>query len=115
MYHNAQQTVRLLPLPFEVSDIINSFLFYSIETIAKKNKQEIIQKINCAYYSRKNNILQGIDQDEDEDEHWTFMVFCPYDLELQFQAINCSKCGNYKLSETDEISNKAICLCKSCC
>jgi hypothetical protein len=113
MYHNAQQTVHLLPLPFEISDIVNSFLFYSIETVVKQNKKEIVKKIKHAYHSRKNNDINYITQeDPDTEEHWSFMAFCPYEYEVQFQAFNCKHCGNYKITDTIEISKNAICVCK---
>lgn len=113
MYHNTQQTVHLLPLPFEVSDIVNSFLFYSIETVVKKKKKEIMQKINNAYQSRKNNVVNYLtEEDPDTEEHWSFMAYCPDQYEVQFQAISCKICGNYKISDTVEISKKTVCVCK---
>ena len=67
---NVQNTVHLLPVPFEIAEVINGFLFIQIENFIKKKKSEISQIIKQSSFTR-NSILQT------------------------FQTMNCGKCGNY--------------------
>lgn len=44
----------------------------------------------------------------DTEEHWRFSN----NNTIQLQAVNCSKCGNYKLSNNpDELTSKICCEC----
>jgi len=93
--YNTQQTVHLLPLPFDVADYINSFLFVTTENKIKGIKKEIVKKFENALYSRKNNLTF----EPDTNEHWAVCLSSIEDgiyYEEQFQAINCGICGNYK-------------------
>lgn len=116
---NVQQTVHLLTVPFEVAELINSFLFYSMETVIKETKKIINYKISNAYYSRKNMPEGTIRLGEDKDtvEHWAFEAFYTqreYELfygEHQFQAISCKKCGNYKPTIDIIVPKNALCYC----
>lgn len=62
--------------------------------------------INFASQSRR------MDQKKDSDalgEHWAFST-----NNIQFQAVNCCKCGNYKCSATIvALDNKIKCECSS--
>ena len=98
--YNTQQTVHLLPLPFDAADYINSFLFVRIESKIKEIKKEIVKKIEYALYSRKNNLAF----EPDTTEHWALCLSSidgdPWE-EIQFQGINCGICGNYKCVSMD--------------
>jgi len=97
--YNSQQTVHLLPLPFDAADYINSFLFVTIESKIKEIKKEIVKKFENAIYSRKNNL----DFEPDTTEHWALSLSTEDDPweENQFQGINCGICGNYKCVAMD--------------
>jgi len=109
--YNKQQTVHLLPVPFEVSEIINSFLFQDMETVTKERKKNIVNAINTAC-SRKNP--QGtlcLSRKPDTSEVWTFCVDPSQQQPsgLLIEAYNCTKCGNYKYSNT-EIQRRIECI-----
>ena len=112
--YNKQQTVQLLPVCFDVADLINSFLFDSIETFIKNKKKEIVKKFKNACCSRKNDLEE--DEDADTKEHWAICLEEVYtsgtDIveEKQFQAINCQICGNYKKVYIDFIPDKIMCV-----
>lgn len=119
--YNKQQTVHLLPLCFDVADLINSFLFESIETFIKNKKKEIVKKFKNACCSRKNDLQEY--QDADTKEHWAISLqplITSDNLsdgivkEKQFQAINCQICGNYKLTDVryldDKVAKKIMCV-----
>lgn len=121
MSYNKQQTVHLLPAPFEVSEIINSFLFEDKKTnetkkFIKTKKREIVEKFENAYCSRNQpNEDTYLYEDPDSCEHWSLHLcewfdYENYDNEVQFQAINCQKCGNYKMSSS-ELVEKIVCRC----
>jgi len=112
-----QQTTHLLPVPFELAEIINSYSFYDKMTArTRKLKQFIHLKILYAYDSRKNPYEWGGD-DPDNCEQWSIELtdkgiyndkryprFDAWTLdtyeEKQFQAMNCEKCSNYKISSS---------------
>jgi hypothetical protein len=79
---NKQETVYLLPLPFDIGNLTNDFLFIEIKTYFVENKKkEIIKKIKNGFYENRKN------------GHW---AICLGTNEEQFQATNCIICGNYK-------------------
>ena len=118
---NKQQTVHLLPVPYDITNIINSFCFYDkITARTRKLKQFINLKFHYAYDSRKNPYEWGGD-DPDNCEQWSIELtdknlysdpryprFDAWTLdtyeEKQFQATNCKSCGNYKISSTSGYS-----------
>lgn len=115
-HYNKQQTVHLLPLPFDIGNLINSFLFQEIKTVIENKKKEIVKKFESASISRKNDD----NSDADTIEHWAICLTPPYDDdfpydhsedEIQFQAINCQLCGNYKISENQALPEKIKCYC----
>jgi len=115
--YNKQQTVQLLPLCFDVADLINSFLFESIESFIKDKKKEIVKKFKNAVLSRKNDLEEH--EDADTREHWAICLQpvntgtgTDTDIvkEKQFQAINCQICGNYKEVSLKFIPDKIMCV-----
>lgn len=115
--YNKQQTVLLLPLPFELADIVNSSLFYDAKTGATMNfikakKKEIMRKFEFAYCSRKHP-HPDVGDDPDNCENWGICLIDKFDWdsaqEPQFQAVNCQKCGNYKLPLN--LQEKITCSC----
>jgi hypothetical protein len=118
---NRQKTIHLLPVPFELAELINSYCFYDkITSKTRKLKQFIHLKFHYAYDSRKNPYEWGGD-DPDNCEQWSIELtdknlysdpryprFDAWTLdtyeEKQFQATNCKSCGNYKISSTSGYS-----------
>ena len=128
MKYNIQKTVHLLPTPFDTAEIINSFLFYEIETITKKKKREIVKKFKNACVSSRLtndedehwaicldeieiiNILDDFEFDEEENNEYEEYDNYIFEGEVQFQADNCKKCGNYILSNSI-VPENAVCYC----
>ena len=105
---NVQQTVHLLPVPFETAEIINGYLFETIEAVRLQRKtieyikEENLFKIKQGWISRALSVSDIID-DPETNEHWWSE---PYGLnERQFQAVNCRVCGNYKDSNTIDVDS----------
>ena len=96
-YNNSiRETVHLLctiDIPFAITDIINSFLFYPIDFGKHRKKmKKIVKKINYGYHCTLR------------DEEWVRrFVFCLSGYsshwkiiqESQFQSSFCIKCGNF--------------------
>lgn len=108
--YNKQQTVHLLPFPFEVSEIINSFLFYDIENLTKERKKNVVKTINIACSRKNPKDSLCMSRNPDTSEVWLFRmdpVEQPRSC-LMLQAISCRKCGNYKYTNT-EIQKRLEC------
>jgi hypothetical protein len=93
-------TINNIKLPMDLINIIKSYTYYDINSLgyikylSKKNPN--LEKIKSAI-SRNNN--QNYFDDNDSNESWLFGFVDGIET-LQFQCINCAKCGNYKdLSE----------------
>ena len=112
MSYNKQQTIHLLPVPFEIADVIISFLFKEIKTFIEEKKREIVEKFKHACYSRKNLAENFSDHNWETREHWAVCLDTIYGLgcETQIQGINCKICGNYKHSQI-EIKENSKCVC----
>jgi hypothetical protein len=82
--------------PEEINQIIYSYLFIPRKKMYFKCMYNLsIKCIKNAFMSRKN-LFRGQTTDEN-DPHWSFC--CDYGCtNLQLQAINCPKCGNYIFS-----------------
>jgi len=96
-----------LGLPVEISHEIMGFCFYDTATavcraVHKANMAEVVDRFDNAYCSRARPILEGVDPDT--CEHWaiclTRRTHVEIEHEVQFQAVNCSICGNYKHCDT---------------
>jgi len=92
-------------LPDVTTEIINSFVFYDIETIRiKKLKEEIHFTILLGEYF-------------DNLGHWGLHLNYAgiNNAHIQFQVCNCTKCGNYEcvstVQETELLHNNVICHC----
>lgn len=112
MNYNTQMMVYLMPVPVEISDIINSFLFYDKKTgetilSVKKTKQKINKDIHKALYFRYYIFL------EHSSTHWSIAIdkISTYNFDqVQLQAITCNCCGQYKISNS-EINANMLCVC----
>lgn len=92
---------HLLPVPFEIAEIINSFLYYDWNTWIRLEKERLFMKdlihrmIHC--YNNPMN--------HEDDVLMMWLDVPPHeDTEVQFQPCFCKKCGNY-------IYCKPICTC----
>jgi len=98
--YNRQQTVYLLKLPKEVTDIILSFVFYDKLTgesrkVHRFYMNDIIYRFQNAFDSRAIGTRNGwLDPNTDEHWHISFHNF-EEDRHAQFQAMNCKYCGEY--------------------
>jgi formylmethanofuran dehydrogenase subunit E len=101
--YNVQNTVHLFPVPFELAEIINSFLFFEIKKISKERKNFCLRvMIDYCTYSRINEIQYFSNQG------WYILL----NNGKIIMSINCNKCGNY-ISENNIVAyNKNIvCFC----
>jgi hypothetical protein len=107
-------------LPNHIFDIIMSFFTGTPSSIAITKYLRYMRKkdINkCISYSRSRNtnflfigytnyINVEIDVDNNGEEHWIFG-----NDDVQLQARNCKKCGNYKDYFNFPHTNKILCDC----
>jgi DeoR/GlpR family transcriptional regulator of sugar metabolism len=82
-------------LPNEITDLITDFVFYDIETQKiklKLQKNQIHQTLLSGLYEK-----DGIFGDAG---HWYLEIenAKPNNQKLCFQVTNCTKCGNYQIS-----------------
>jgi hypothetical protein len=111
-----QMHINRLPLNSDVQDIIKSYALYDMKTaeILKKvkiQKKEIVYLFENAAVSRKNDGLQDFEPEPSDldSEHWFFWLG---GNENQFQASNCSKCGNYSPEYAyDYMPQNILCNC----
>lgn len=107
----SQMLVNKLLIPKEILSIIKD---YSFSTVCIENikliKKEINKKFKFAI-SRTNNF--NYNKSINLSERWCFWF--GDDKDIQYQASNCAKCGNYKLSYNIlEINSLSIvCQCSS--
>jgi hypothetical protein len=96
-----QLCINRLNSPEDLQSLIKDFCFYdtkSWETMQfiKSKKNRIHHLLNTACFSRANP-EDLFPFGPDTDEHWCFYVYDEDDGENpQFQAMNCSLCGEYK-------------------
>jgi hypothetical protein len=91
-------------LPYEMSHVICSYVFTSYDDAVDRVRSRIedIGNILKSAMSRKNG-FGGHDENDSEDEHWIFGVseyIMHSNVEIrtsvvQFQALNCRRCGEY--------------------
>jgi len=107
----AKNKVLIMNKLFLPQEILSTIFSYSFNTILNKYikifRKCVIFEIKNAFISRKN--LFHIQIEDGNEENWSFAP--TMDSHLYLQAINCSKCGNYKHSHTDFLSSKLICRC----
>jgi len=120
---NRQQIVRCLPLPYDVVEIVNSFLFYdSITAKYRFMKKQICNKFKKAYSSRACPNEYWVNPDN--CENWNICMtdrniikplvgyldirlFERY-REKSFNATSCKSCGNYKYSHSAGYSSHVL-------
>lgn len=93
---------HLLPVPFVIAEVINSFLYYDWNTWMRLEKERIFmddlkyRMIHC-YFNPMNN---------DYDTELVVWLAVPpnVETEMQFQPCFCKKCGNY-------VYKKPFCTC----
>ena len=113
---NIQKTVHLLPITFDVAEIINSFLFIRKEEIIKKLKREICNQVKSKYYFSRIQNKECQINDHESTESW-FVISRIYSIGYItcISGINCLHCGNYKYDEWSKkiIQNEKIqCICE---
>ena len=92
---------HLLPVPFEIAELINSFAYYDWNTWIRLEKERLFMKdlkyrmIHCY-----NNPMDN----EDDDELVVWLAVPPDNGEMQFEPCFCKKCGNY-------VYKKPFCTC----
>jgi hypothetical protein len=101
---------HLLPVPFELAELINSFAYYDWNTWIRLKKERLFMEdlkyrmIHCYVNHEHHNEDDG-SYDEDENELLLWLAIPPnVDTEVQFQPSFCKKCGNY-------VYCKPICIC----
>ena len=105
-----QLCINRLQSPEDLQSLIKDFCFYdtkSWETMQfiKSKKNRIHHLLNTACFSRANP-EDLFPFGADTDEHWCFYVYDEDDGENpQFQAVNCSLCGDYKTTITNVPEN----------
>jgi hypothetical protein len=104
---------HLLPVPFEIAEVINSFIYYDWNTWIRLEKERIFMEdlkyrmIHCYVNHQHNNDHDGYYYDDDYDytELLIWLAVPPnVDTEMQFQPRFCKKCGNY-------VYKKPFCIC----
>jgi hypothetical protein len=98
---------------YDISNEIKSYCFYDIVTWRTMNhirqsKNTIHNLINHSCISR-NNPHDFYEDNEEKDEHWVFWIY--EGDNIQFQSMNCHKCGNYRFTNTNVFPNSIRCFC----
>jgi hypothetical protein len=110
--HIKKFLINQIPLCEDVLEIVKSYCFYDKKTIeqikfVKGVKQHIVTLFDFAIYSRKNGYMDY--HDTDVVEHW---LFCIDRDEVEFQGINCKRCGNYfRVTSESWVPHNIICSC----
>ena len=114
-----QLFINRLKVPQDLLPIIKSYCFYDVETwetiqFIKFKKNRIHHLLNNTTISRACP-EDYFDDGPEIDEHWVFSVFESDDKNNpQFQAINCSLCGEYKGTSSvfSNLPEKIKCKCQ---
>lgn len=98
-------SIHNLGLPYEICDHINSFCFYDkYQANVLKLKKILNKKIATSFCGNANGCdwwFEAAAYDESNSFH-----------EAQFQAGNCSRCGNYTHGNNYTVAaNNIICIC----
>jgi len=102
-------------LPWEIADEIMAFCFYDTVTavyraIHKANMVEVVDHFTNAWISRANpgRGRGTMAKNPDTSEQWAICLSRLADDEVQFQAVSCCKCGNYKYCYTFQPTEEQI-------
>jgi hypothetical protein len=81
---------HLLPVPFEMAEVINSFVYYDWPTWIRLEKERLFMKdLRYRMVRWCNSPINK--PDPDDFIYWLGTL----DDEVQFQSSFCLKCGNY--------------------
>ena len=85
---------HLLPVPFEIAELINSFAYYDMNSMKRLQKEQRFMKnlIHRMIHCYKNPM------DNHDQSLVVWLSVPPDEEEKQFQPHFCSKCGNYILA-----------------
>ena len=98
---NVQKTVHLLPVTFDLAEVINGFLFIEIENFVKKKKCEIMEIIKKSSFSRRDN----------PDEWWNIEIVESNHIHF-YDNMNCTKCSNFvNVSRYSKHRKNMMCSC----
>lgn len=113
--YEKQMIMNHLPLPRDVIDNeIKSYVFYDkISGESKRKKQIMNEKFKMTILSTRSNFFGS---QNEIDSHWAIGFGDHADQNVQLQANNCERCGNYLLfgsmfSFTQSQIGKITCQC----
>ena len=91
-----KMNTHLLPVPFEIAELINSFAYYDWNTwIRLKKERHFMKDLMYRMVHCYNNPM-----DNNDPEWWVcWLGLTEEEIHLQCQAMFCLKCGNYIISE----------------
>lgn len=82
---------HLLPVPFEIAELINSFAYYDWPTRIRLEKERLFME--DLIYRMKHCFNNPMN--ETEPDWWVCWLSTDTDEEVQFQSCFCLTCGNY--------------------
>jgi len=114
-----QLHMNRLNLPYDVVNVIKSFLFYDIKTYVVILNIKIQKQITHILFMNdaisRANKFDNNPSYSDNEEDWAFgFSGRHYTENLQLQGTNCGRCGNYKVNTNMydfEHSNHIYCAC----
>jgi hypothetical protein len=81
---------HLLPVPFELAELINSFAYYDWNTWIRLEKERLFMK------DLHHRMMHCYTKPRHQVPHWSMWLAIPPCIEeKQFQAVFCVTCGNY--------------------
>ena len=96
--------INKIALPNEILDHVKSFIFYDNVTSHSRMHKSLLCKVILEAQSKNNSIWPG-------DTHWGFSYYEHPCEDLQLQAVNCPSCGNYKISNNEQLNGFIMCNC----
>lgn len=82
---------HLLPVPFEIAELINSFAYYDWPTRIRLEKERLFME--DLIYRMKHCFNNPMN--ETEPDWWVCWLSTNKEEEVQFQSCFCLTCGNY--------------------
>jgi len=82
---------HLLPVPFEIAELINSFAYYDWPTRIRLEKERLFME--DLIYRMKHCFNNPMN--EPDPDFWVCWLSTDVDEEVQFQSSFCLTCGNY--------------------
>lgn len=90
--------IKQLKLPIELTCEISSYCFYDVQASFIRNKMRSITQIF------KSPLINGRN---DMGDWWFYIEYG----EKQFQAQNCTSCGNYIVTNNYDTTDSVLCSC----